>query len=61
MTSSTKYIGMDVHKEHADSPIMPTMNTRQQLGGARVVSRVGIIRGLRGKPTARRQGGIAPV
>jgi hypothetical protein len=22
---STKYIGMDVHKEHADSPIMPTL------------------------------------
>jgi hypothetical protein len=23
--TSTKYIGMDVHKEHADSPIMPTL------------------------------------
>jgi len=25
MTTSTKYIGLDVHKEHADSPIMPTV------------------------------------
>ena len=25
MTSNIKYIGMDVHKEHADSPIMPTL------------------------------------
>ena len=23
--TSTKYIGMDVHKEHADSPIMPIL------------------------------------
>jgi hypothetical protein len=22
--TSVKYIGLDVHKEHADSPIMPT-------------------------------------
>jgi len=25
MTSNIKYIGMDVHKEHAESPIMPTV------------------------------------
>ena len=25
MTSNIKYIGMDVHTEHADSPIMPTL------------------------------------
>ena len=25
MTSNIKYVGMDVHKEHADSPIMPTL------------------------------------
>ena len=25
MTSNIKYIGMDVHKEHADFPIMPTL------------------------------------
>jgi hypothetical protein len=31
MTSSIKYIGMDVHKEHADSPIMPTTNRKQRL------------------------------
>ena len=59
--SSTKYIGMDVHKEHADSPIMPTTARRQQLGGARVTSRVGIIRGSLGKPKACHQGGIGPV
>jgi hypothetical protein len=58
---STKYIGMDVHKEHADFPIMPTLHRRQRLGGARVTSRVGIIRGFLGKPTVRHQGGIAPV
>jgi hypothetical protein len=29
--TSTKYIGMDVHKEHADSPIMPTTNRKQRL------------------------------
>ena len=23
--TSAKYIGLDVHKEHADSPIMPTL------------------------------------
>jgi hypothetical protein len=23
--TSVKYIGMDVHTEHADSPIMPTL------------------------------------
>jgi len=23
--TSTLYIGLDVHKEHADSPIMPTL------------------------------------
>jgi len=23
--TSTKYIGLDVHKEHADFPIMPTL------------------------------------
>jgi hypothetical protein len=23
--NSTKYIGMDVHKEHADFPVMPTL------------------------------------
>ena len=23
--TSTKYIGMDVHTEHAESPIMPTV------------------------------------
>ena len=27
MTSNIKYVGMDVHKEHADSPIMPTLGT----------------------------------
>jgi len=26
MTSNIKYIGMDVHKEHADFPIMPTLD-----------------------------------
>ena len=25
MTSNIKYVGMDVHKEHADSPIMPPL------------------------------------
>jgi len=59
--TSTKYIGLDVHKEHADSPIMPTTNRRQLSGGSRVASRVGIIRGFLGKPTACHQGGIAPV
>jgi hypothetical protein len=59
--TSTKYIGLDVHKEHADSPIMPTAARRQRLGGARVASRVGIIRGFLGKPIACHQGGIAPV
>jgi hypothetical protein len=24
--TSTKYIGMDVHKEHADFPIMPNLD-----------------------------------
>ena len=46
--TSVKYIGMDVHTEHADSPIMPTAARRQRLGGARVASRVGIIRGSLG-------------
>ena len=31
--TSVKYIGMDVHTEHADSPIMPTAARRQRLGG----------------------------
>jgi hypothetical protein len=31
MTSNIKYIGMDVHKEHADYPIMPTTNRKQRL------------------------------
>ena len=31
--TSTKYIGLDVHKEHADFPIMPTTNRRPWLGG----------------------------
>ena len=26
--TSTKYIGLDVHKEHADTPIMPTTSRR---------------------------------
>jgi hypothetical protein len=52
--TSVKYIGMDVHTEHADSLIMPTAARRRRLGGARVASGVGIIRGLLGKPTARR-------
>jgi hypothetical protein len=25
MTSNIKYVGMDMHKEHADFPIMPTL------------------------------------
>jgi hypothetical protein len=29
--TSTKYIGMDVHKEHADFPIMPTLGKSQSL------------------------------
>jgi hypothetical protein len=29
--TSVKYIGMDVHTEHADSPIMPTTNRKQRL------------------------------
>jgi len=37
-------------RQHADSPIMPTTKHRQRLGGARIVSRVGIIRGLPGTP-----------
>ena len=28
--TSTKYIGLDVHKEHADYPIMPTTNRKQR-------------------------------
>ena len=59
--TSTKYIGLDVHKEHADFPIMPNTNRSQRLGGARVASTVGIIRGFPGRPTACHQGGIAPV
>ena len=31
--TSAKYIGLDVHKEHADSPIMPAAARRQRLGG----------------------------
>ena len=59
--TSAKYIGLDVHKEHADSPIMPTAAGRQRLGGARVASGVGIIRGFLGKPIACHQAGIASV
>ena len=58
--TSTKYIGLDVHKEHADFPIMPTTSRRRQLGGAGVASKVGIIRGSLGKPTAGPQDGIVP-
>ena len=58
---SKKYIGMDVHKEHADSPIMPTTNRRQLSGGSRVASRVGIIRGFPARPRGGHQGGIALV
>jgi hypothetical protein len=29
--NSTTYIGMDVQKEHADSPIMRTTNRKQRL------------------------------
>jgi hypothetical protein len=32
MTSS-KYVGMDAHKEHADFLIIPTTNRRPWLGG----------------------------
>src|SRR5262249_42707607 len=39
-------------RQHADSPIMPTARGRQRPQGACVVSRVGIIRGLPGKPPA---------
>ena len=60
MTSSIKYVGMDVHKQHADFPIMPTTSRRRQLGGAGVASKVGIIRGSLGKPTACHQDGIVP-
>jgi hypothetical protein len=59
--TSVKYIGMDVHKEHADFPIMPNAHRSHGLGEARVASTVGIIRGFRGRPTAGHQGGIAPV
>ena len=60
MTSSIKYVGMDVHKQHADIPIMPTTSRRRQLGGAGVASKVGIIRGSLEKPTTCHQGGIVP-
>ena len=61
MTSNIKYIGMDVHTEYADFLIMPNTKRSQRLGGARVASRVGIIIGFPGRPTAGHQGGIAPV
>jgi hypothetical protein len=61
MTSNIKYIGMDVHKEHADFPIMPNTKRTLRLGGARVAFTVGIIRGFPRRPTAGHQGGIAPV
>jgi hypothetical protein len=61
MTSNIKYIGMDVHKEHADFLIMPNTKRTLWLRRARVASTVGIIRGFRGRPTAGHQGGIAPV
>ena len=48
-------------RQHADSPIMPTTYRRQQLGEARAVSRVSIIRGLPGKPTACHQDRIVGV
>ena len=31
MTSNIKYIGMDVHTEHAESPIMPTLGARPRI------------------------------
>jgi integrase/recombinase XerD len=46
-------------RQHADSPNMPTLCRRPRLGGARAVSRVGIIRGLPGRPTVCHPGGIA--
>jgi integrase/recombinase XerD len=49
------------YRQHADSPIMPTARGRQRPRGAWVASRVGIIRGLPGRPTACRQGGIVRV
>jgi hypothetical protein len=59
--TSTKYIGMDVHKEYADFLIMPNTKPTLWLGRARVASTVGIIRGFPGRPTVGHQGGIAPV
>jgi len=43
---------------HAASPIMPTPYWSQQLGGARMVFRVGIIRGFPGNSVACHKGGI---
>jgi hypothetical protein len=37
-------------RQHADSPIMPTVCGRHLPGGARVVLEVGIIRGIPGRP-----------
>ena len=48
-------------RQHADSPIMPTTKHRQRLGGARIVSRVGIIRGSPGTPAVCHRGGIVLV
>ena len=48
-------------RQHADFLIMPTTNWEQQLGGARALSRVGIIKGFPGKLTAYRQVGIVLV
>jgi hypothetical protein len=59
--TSTKYIGMDVHKEHADFPIMPITHRNHRLGGARVALGVGIIIRFLGKPTVCHQGGTASV
>jgi len=48
-------------RQHADSPIMPTTPQGQGVGGARVVSGFGIIRGFPGTPEVCHQGGIVLV
>jgi integrase len=45
-------------RQHADSPIMPTTSRRQRRGGARVLAKVGIIRGFPGRPAVCHQAGI---
>jgi hypothetical protein len=45
-------------RQHADSRIMPTTPQGQGVGGARVVSGFGIIRGSPRRPAVCHQGGI---